>query len=311
MHEHAVFKKLKVIKFWPFLPRHRWKPIVQTPICMLQAMWAAESNRKRMRLKWRYSSRCILFWRHHTLPYWFSILLREQSMRKSQDMLQPQSEVIGTPSDFVQNFHVAWLGMSSILPEFDLPCAEVGRGWQTVSGPDNSVSINPYWERSDLLRIDQTLWCTCAFCTVVQQKFSQDRVGWLVSSDTQTRASGIWPIDLHDCCRWRDGQLETRRQVIKSIHQRPEGVFSLLEDNLQIPVEPSPTSVWKMFKGLGVPMISPSTGQEISKVSTSSCGQCFWLAKSKNLRLLLLKFSRPTSDASAWLQTCWKLHVLC
>ena len=91
---------------------------------------------------------------------------------------QPAFEVIGTPSDFVQSFNVAQLNLFSSTPPTlsrfgdiwgisvrrlkhlaEVP--KVGSGWQTVSGPDNALRINPYWENSSLLRIDQLLRCNC------------------------------------------------------------------------------------------------------------------------------------------------------
>jgi hypothetical protein len=161
----------------------------------LQAMWAAESCRTMMRLKWRCRHRRLyeLLW--HSLSG--NVLLWSESQQPIFSTLkdgnayfichtrnvgeamfaswQPAFEVIGTPSDFVQSFNVAQLNLFRFnssnalkiwgfsvrwLKQF-AELAKVGSGWQTVSGPDNALRINPYWENSSLLRIDQLLRCNC------------------------------------------------------------------------------------------------------------------------------------------------------
>eukprot|EP00434_Breviolum_minutum_P016728 symbB.v1.2.014751.t1/scaffold1081.1/size139474/8 len=59
------------------------------------------------------------------------------SRRIQQNHDDIEMEVIGTPSDFTQTFRV-------------------DNGWQRVSGPENELQVNPYWEKSGVLRVDQT-----------------------------------------------------------------------------------------------------------------------------------------------------------
>ena len=41
---------------------------------------------------------------------------------------------------------------------------EVDNGWQRVSGPENELQVNPYWEKGGVLRVDQTHSQIALFC---------------------------------------------------------------------------------------------------------------------------------------------------
>lgn len=92
------------------------------------------------------------------------------SRRILQNNDEIEMEVIGTPSDFVQSFNV-------------------GSGWQTVSGPDNALRINPYWENSSLLRIDQTE--LNGSCPVILRHELHD-FGLLISMTAADGVSASW-----------------------------------------------------------------------------------------------------------------------
>ena len=88
-----------------------------------------------------------------------------------EPMPDPICKVIGTPSDFTQNFRAPYqksidlflnngpfLDTSCTQASADLDMNKVGFGWQRVLGPDGDLRINPYWEAfGQILCIDQTL----------------------------------------------------------------------------------------------------------------------------------------------------------